>query len=185
MIDKKRMLLFNRLTILVVFILIILLTIKISFSSYETASNSNVVSDIAFYLLDVNKQSEEIKIGDISPDGKDYIYNITVQNYKDDIISEVDLEYNLDLITTTNIPLNYEIKLKNDSTNIITTKEIFQDNDLMYFNKFSTLSYQFTKNKKMSKEYELIINFPKEYNDEAYQGLIDSVKIEVNSKQLT
>lgn len=184
MIDKKRLLLFNRLTLLVILIFIILISIRISFSSYESVSKSNVVSDIAFYLLDVGTQSEELKLDSIAPDDKDYIYNIVVQNYKDDLISEVDLEYSLDVITTTNIPIDYKIQLKNDPTNIISTKETFQDDDLMYFNKYSTGSYQFFKDKKMIKEYQIIVNFPKKYNDEVYQDLIDSVQVVINSKQL-
>ena len=184
MIDKKRFLAFNRITLLILLIIVIIMIITISFSSYETTANGEVVNDIAFYVLDTTKETENIKIGDILPDGKDYIYHISVQNYRDNQVSEVDLEYNITLVTTTNIPIEYKIYEQGMDNNLLSVKEVFTDSDGMYFNRYKTGAYHFTRETKMIDNYELVLNFPKEFSDEEYQGLIDSIEIIIESTQI-
>lgn len=184
MIDKKKFLLFNRLTMIVILIFLILFLINKSFAFFQTTGTGEAISDIAFYVVDANKQSEEVKMFEIAPDDQDYIYNISVTNTKDGKISEVDLEYELTLITTTNLPVEYAIYLDGTNENIITNKEIYQDEDGMYFYKFHIPKQNFIHDETRTDNYQLIINLSSVYSDEAYQGLIDSISIVVDSKQV-
>ena len=87
-------------------------------------------------------------------------------------------------MTTTNLPIDYQIYLGDDTTNIISKKEVFQDEDMMYFNRYMTSTRSFSKDKDMVDKYKIVINFPKEYNDSKYQDLLDSVEVVIESKQV-
>ena len=184
MINKKKFFLINKITLLIFLILIILLSIRFTFSSYEGNVDGKVVSDIAFYLLEAGSYSEELKMFEIEPNGNNYIFNIDVSNYKDNIRSDVNLEYELSLVTTTNLPIDYQIYLGDDSTDIISKREVFQDDDMMYFNRYITSSRSFSKDRDMIDKYKIIVNFPKEYNDFKYQNILDSVEVVIESKQV-
>lgn len=184
MINKKRFFLVNKITLIVFFILIIILSIRFTFSSYEGNVDGKVVSDIAFYLLEAGSYSESLKMFEVEPDGNNYIFNVDVSNYKDNTRSDVDLEYELSLVTTTNLPIDYQIYLGDDTTNIISKKEVFQDEDMMYFNRYMTSTRTFSKDRDMVDKYKIVINFPKEYNDSKYQDLLDSVEVVIESRQV-
>lgn len=183
MIDKKKFIKFNRITIVLILIFILLILGK-TFSSLQTDGSGKAVADIAFYVLDAKTQSEDIKMFEISPDGQDYTYNINVSNFKDDKVNEVDLEYNFTLVTTTNLPVEYAIYLSDSTDNIITSKEIYQDEDGMYFYKFHTSTKNFTHGVKRTDNYKLVINFPEQYQSSEYQDLLESATIYIESKQL-
>ncbi len=184
MIDKRKFNLSIKITLIIVFILILLFLVQKVFSSFQIDSEGKIISDIAFYTLEADKQSENLKMFEIVPDGKDYIYNIDVYNYKDDLVSEVDLEYDFTLVTTTNLPIDYEIYYGDSLDNIITSKEIFQDEDGMYFFKFKTSKKNFTHGVSRKDSYKLVLNFPLEYKNYKYQGLMEGMTIYINSRQV-
>lgn len=184
MIDKKKFLYFNRITFAIIGILLIMLITKVAFSRFFTDSSGVAVGDVAFYIIKPDTQTQTLNMFDIKPDDQDYVYNIDVSNYENDQVSEVDLEYNLSLKTTTNIPVEYKIYLNNQDTNEFNQQEVIQDEDGMYFNQFLTPSQKFNKNQKQTNHYKLIVNFPSKYNEEGYQDLIDSVEITIAAKQV-
>ena len=77
MIDKKKFIKFNRITIVLVLIFILLILGR-TFSSFQTDGKGKANLDIAFYVLDTKTQSEDIKMFEIAPDGQDYVYSINV-----------------------------------------------------------------------------------------------------------
>lgn len=184
MINKKKFNLSIKITLTIVLILILLLLIGNSFAFFQTDGSSKVISDVAFYVVDTKPQSRELKMFEIEPDGKDYIYNIDVSNFKDGKVSEVDIEYEFTLVTSTNLPVDYAIYMGDSTDNIITSKEIYQDEDGMYFYKFFTSSKNFTHGESRTDNYKLVVNFPETYKDYNYQDLMDSMTIYVNSKQV-
>ena len=184
MIDKRKFNLSIKITLIIVFNIILLFLVQKVFSSFQIDSEGKIISDIAFYTLEADKQSENLKMFEIVPDGKDYIYNIDVYNYKDDLVSEVDLEYDFTLVTTTNLPIDYEIYYGDGLDNIITSKEIFQDEDGMYFFKFKTSKKNFTHGVSRKDSYKLVLNFPLEYKNYKYQGLMEGMTIYINSRQV-
>ena len=183
MIDKKKFIKFNRITIVLVLIFILLILGR-TFSSFQTDGKGKANLDIAFYVLDTKTQSEDIKMFEIAPDGQDYVYSINVSNFKNNKTSEVDLEYELTLVTTTNLPVKYEIYLSDSTDNIITSKEIYQDEDGMYFYKFHTPKKNFTHDVKQTDNYKLVVNFPEQYKSSEYQDLLESATIYIDSKQM-
>ena len=165
----------------VCFILLVLL--KSTYASFETNSSGNALSKVAFYILNTKTETENLKISNIKPDGKDNNYLITVSNFNDTKVSDVDLEYSLEIRTTTNIPVTYKLYLNDSSDNIMSTKELVKDTDNTYFYKYNSILQNFTHQAKKTDTYKLVINFPSDYNDEVYQSMIDDVEITVNARQ--
>lgn len=183
MINKKKFLSINRITITLLIIFILLVLLKSTYASFETNSSGNALSKIAFYILNTKTETENLKISNIKPDGKDNNYLITVSNFNDTKVSDVDLEYSLEIRTTTNIPVTYKLYLNDSSDNIMSTKELVKDTDNTYFYKYKSILQSFTHQVKRTDTYKLVINFPSNYNDEVYQSMIDDVEISVNARQ--
>ena len=183
MINKKKFLSINRITITLLIIFILLVILKSTYASFETNSSGNALSKVAFYILNTKTETENLKISNIKPDGKDNNYLITVSNFNDTKISDVDLEYSLEIRTTTNIPVTYKLYLNDSSDNIMSTKELVKDTDNTYFYKYKSILQSFTHQVKKTDTYKLVINFPSNYNDEVYQSMIDDVEISVNARQ--
>lgn len=183
MINKKKFLSINRITITLLIIFILLVILKSTYASFETNSSGNALSKVAFYILNTKTETENLKISNIKPDGKDNNYLITVSNFNDTKVSDVDLEYSLEIRTTTNIPVTYKLYLNDSSDNIMSTKELVKDTDNTYFYKYKSILQSFTHQVKRTDTYKLVINFPSNYNDEVYQSMIDDVEISVNARQ--
>ena len=99
-------------------------------------------------------------------------------------VSEVDLDYTVQIRTTTNIPVSYELYANDDTTNIIGTKQIVQDSNGMYFFNYSPQVGSFTHSVQKTESFTLVINFPSIYNDAAYQDLIETVEVTVDANQV-
>lgn len=184
MINKKRFNVLNRITLTVMGILVLLLLTRTVFTSFYTDSNGTVVNHIAFYVLDSHKQTETLKMFDIKPDSNDYTYEIDVSNFKNGKVSEVDLNVNLSIRTTTNLPVSYALYLEDDNTNILGDREVIQDSNNVYYFKYNPPGFTFTHGVQKTNHYRLTLNFPSSYNNEAYQDLIDSIEITLNANQV-
>lgn len=98
--------------------------------------------------------------------------------------------YNLTLKATTNLPIKYELYMNqnyNDANakNIITSDTTEKDDDGTYFKTMivDTETLEFANPK--TNVYNLVINFPENYNTENFQDIIEMIEIEVESKQWT
>ena len=184
MFDKYRFLISSRIVLIVLGIFGGVILINLTYSLFHTDSNGVIGNRIAFYVVDPKKQTQSIKIGEISPDGQNFSYNIEVSNFKETKVSEVDLDYTFEVVTTTNIPVTYSLYENNGDTNIIGNREIIQDSNGMYFFKYESLAGSFYHDIPKTDKYTLVVNFPQTYNNEKYQDLIDTVQVSVDAKQV-
>lgn len=184
MLDKYRLKLSGRVVLLMCLILISFVFIRLTYSIFHTNSDGTVSNKIAFYVVEARTQTQSIKIGNISPDGQDFSYDIEVANYVNGKVSEVDLDYSLNIVTTTNVPVTYKLYKNNGNTDVIGTREIIQDSNLMYFYKYSPQVGSFTHDVVKRDVYTLVVNFPTRYNKEKYQDLIETVEITVDAQQV-
>lgn len=184
MIDKQRFKLLSRAVLLVVGIFVSLFLIKQVYSIFHTDASGIAANKIAFYVVDAKPQTQQIKIGEIAPDGQNYRYSVEINNFKDGKVSEVDMEYTMSIRTTTNIPVNYELYLGDGTTNIIGTKETVQDANGMYFFKFDSHAGNFVHGVSKTDKFTFVVNFPNTYNDALYQDLIETIEITVNAVQV-
>lgn len=93
-------------------LVILILIVSVAYGWLLRLTRQEVImkGDIAFYVIDtaVEAQSETVTLDSIKP-GEIYIYNITVSNSDGTNISKVDMEYDINIRATTNLPLKYTL----------------------------------------------------------------------------
>ena len=184
MIDFKKFIKLNKVFILIALLIILLLIMPISYSIFYSQKDSNITVDAAYYVIDTNIINDTIKLDDIIPSEENYNYVFTISNYKDGYRSETDMEYDLVIKTTTNLPLNYSLYLNDDNQNIFSGDEIITDEDGMYFRKFTTSTKTLSHLNDEINTYTLSVNFPKTYEDSLIDYSVEAIIIEINSRQI-
>lgn len=125
MINKKKVVI---VILLIIAIIIAAIQIRKTLARYETTATAERDVDVAFSILDNDFQTDTIFINEIYPKSTPFEYRFTVSNFKNDKIAETDLEYEIAITTTTNLPLRYEIT-RNGSTYTDLQDELFTDSD--------------------------------------------------------
>ena len=189
MIDIKKFLKYNRLTIAIIILAILLFIVPITYSRFQSTRTPNTEIETAFYIIDSNYETKSVHLDDLVPSDTPYTYNFTVANNNGTDRAETDIEYTIEITSTTNLPLTYALYLNQeytdeDSTNIIINDITQQDEYGTYFKKMVTESKKFSHLKDESNSYQMTVVFPKEYEDFEYQGIIEGIIITVKSKQV-
>lgn len=188
MINKKRKKIFIKF-ILFLIILIVITNLAITISKYETLFSTEGDLEVAIYLLKEEFSAVPIKLNAIVPRNDAYVYNFTVSNNNGTDRTETLLEYELKLVATTNLPLEYELYMNekhtdSGATNIINSDVISQDEDGTYFRTMTTPTNNFGYETNETNTYQLVIHFPATYKSPEYQNLIEGLEIQINSKQI-
>lgn len=174
--------------IILVALLCLLLLVRQTFARYQTITSAATEIEYAFYVLDTDYQTTEINIGNIVPREDNYEYIFSVSNFNTIRRTETNLTYDLWIRTTTNLPLNYDLyELESledtNTTSIIESDSIIQDEHGTYFRKITAPSKEFSYREDQTYFYKLVINFPLAYKDSQYQDIIESIEINIDSKQ--
>lgn len=160
-----------------------------TFAFYNSNASLSLDIQTAIYVVEPGEMSFNIDLEKIIPSDEPYIYTFSVSNFDEEKRTDVDLEYDLEVITTTNLPLNYKLYYNayDLSTNdIITTRDIRQDEDSSYYNYFKVdQKYSFTYKENQTHIYYLIIEFPTTYKDIIeYSDAIDNIQVKINTQQV-
>lgn len=186
-INRRKSIIIAKLLVNVLCIILILILLERTFAKYKTEVTSQTEIQAAFYLLNDEYQSTNIKLDSLEPRDNEYVYTFSISNNKSNARTETSLEYELNIITTTNLPLSYKLYKNEDyktGTNIITSDDILPDEHGTYFRTIKTEKEVFTHTKNETNIYTLVIKFPKQYNKVEYQDIIELITIEINSNQL-
>ena len=96
-------------------------------------------------ILDIIKKHKTriTNLAELLPQDDAYVYTFSIGNEAGDERAEVDLEYELTLRTTTNLPLSYELYMNQDytdegATSIITENVVDYDEQGTYFRTIKT-----------------------------------------------
>lgn len=213
MINKKRLI--KCLVIISLIIIIIFATIQIrkTLARYESTTTTNRDVDVAFWVVDNDFKSDRILIKDIYPATTSYDYSFSVSNFDpgileaeiDDKIAETDIEYDIIITTTTNLPLNYVIKKDGITCNNVQQKLYTDEHGTVYREmKFGTIEEPYPlemdtivpeidengnetgKNikKKKTDNYVLEVEFPVKYSaNEQYADLMEDIQINLTARQ--
>lgn len=189
MFDKNRLILMGKLLVLVVALIITISLTPVVFSRYETEAATVASNEIAFYILKENYYTESLNITSIIPQSAPYVYNFTVANNDGIHRAETDMEYDLSIITTTNLPLVYALYMNqayndNGAVSIIVSDSITADSDGTYWKTITTAKQNFGYTTNQSNSYQLVIYFPVTYTHYKYQDIAEMVQIVINSKQV-
>lgn len=190
MTNKKLRRLYSKLIILILCLLIIARIFVLVLSKYESISDSYANVDIAFYLFKEDYKTMTINLASILPQDNAYVFEFTIGNQDGIETAEVDLEYELTLRTTTNLPLTYELYMNQQytdegATNIIKENTIALDEDGTYFRTMTTEKITLPYTQGTTNLYQLVVYFPANYDQENYQDIIELLEITVNAQQVT
>lgn len=181
----------NKVKVLVVLILIFLLAkiISYTFALFESNSNSTANLEIAYYILEEDYQSMNINLGSLLPREEPYIYSFSIANNNGENRLETNMQYDLKIRTTTNLPLQFEL-YKNEeyetsgSQDIINSTKTELDEYNTYFTTYTTPISYFGYESDEKNVYQLVVYFPSMYNSIDYQDVIENVEIIIESKQI-
>lgn len=160
-------------------------------SSYQTIVTGNISSNIAFYLTKSDYQVQQIYLSSLVPRREPYVYNFSVSNRDGNKTSDVDIEYVLKVISTTNLPLRFELYmnenyLSNDATNLANTNNTTIEND-----EHNTIFKVITLQKQdllygtpSTNNYTLLIYYDESNTNAKYQDTIESIRIVTDSRQI-
>lgn len=160
-------------------LIIALLLTSVTSARYLSSMSGSDNADVAKWIVDVESISEKVKFT-MSRDSGDSIqtqnYGFNVNNYMDDTVSEVALQY--DIVLILNKPLQDYVTMElveNDQTEYDYTLD---DDNKTYI--FKNINY-FNANVKISHHYKIIFtgDFSQKLSSENYD-----ITIQVNAQQI-
>jgi len=202
MINKKK--LFKSLIIisLIIIIIVAIMQIRNTLARYETTANSERDVDVALWIVDNDFKSDRILIEDIYPSDTPFEYIFTVSNFQDTKIAETDMEYEILLTSTTNLPLSYEITRNGTTCSKggllypdAEQSELYTDDDGTIYRKITigtsdnpfvinTIDNMTNRKSKITDTFVVKVTFPKEYSvNEQYADLMEDIKIDLTARQ--
>ena len=149
-------------------------------NAFVKSSNQGIAS---FVFEADNVEEIDLELNDLVPGTKkEYLFSVT--NTKNNVISDVTVEYQLIIKTYHFIPLTIDLyKIENE-------KEIFvgKCDESVSRNSSNELVCNMPKellNNSVEEQnnYKLKIEFPEKYNDISYSNLVDFINIEIESWQ--
>lgn len=175
-------------SILLVVTLITIRNFEFTQARYESEVELDVSPNLAFFIVDVTTASGHIKLDSMVPRTEPYLYTFSVSNFKGNRRANVDLTYSIELITTTNMPLEFRVYKGNNMTlNDVDSDTITADSNGVYYRHLvmdgvSTMNYS----SNVTDTYTLWVQFPlsSSNNPEMYAGLIDLVDIKIDAEQV-
>lgn len=190
MIDKKKLRKSLLILLLIAIIIIAIILIRNTLARYETTATSEKDVDVAFWTIDNSFKSERLLIKDIYPSDTSFNYTFTVSNFEvaEDGTTvtkraETDLNYDLVLTTTTNLPLEYTIQ-KNGSS-CTKNETLYADEDGTYYKEIRLPQSRMNQGADITDTYVIKVNFPKSnYTNVDYADLIEYIKIDLSAKQI-
>jgi len=183
--DLKKYLVFS---ILFMITIVALGTYRFTEARYETNTRVRVTPTLAFFVVGVESETGQIKLESMIPRTNAYLYKFEVSNFSENKKANVDLRYSIEIITTTNMPLEFKIFKGEDSeidevdSDTFTTDENGVHYRHLVINDVSTMSYQSL----VTDSYILWVEFPLRFKDSPnyYAGIIDLVDIKINAEQV-
>ena len=195
--EKKQKISYRNLIILIVaIILLIIIGITITMARYKSTGSSSVMAEVAFFVVEEGFQEGNIMLEGLYPREDPFEYEFTIANTDGTITAETSIDYTIDMVITTNLPLDIKMYRKtsnggnyselNDEDIIENKIEVREVGDTWttYVRKIKIKDGNFKFNRAQTDTYKLSATFPIEYNDiEEFEGMIDNVAITVDAKQ--
>ncbi len=186
----------DRLIIIILLIVIVItigvfLVMSITFSKYQTNITGNVASNIAFYLTKADYQVQQIKLTTVKPREDPYVYTFSVSNRDGNKVSDVDISYILKIVTTTNLPLEYELYMNesytsNSATNLVSSSNtvVAADEYGTYFKTITMPGEDLLYATPKTNNYTLLIYYNEDETNAKYQDTVESIKLIIGSQQI-
>lgn len=187
--EKKRFLLVVLGMFLLIFVAFKLF--QIAYAAYESSAKLNANIEKALYILEEGGLSFNIDLNKIEPSSSPYIYKFSISNFYGSKHSDVDIEYQLSIRSTTNLPLVYELYRNqnyDDSSaiNLFDSFMVQQDEDGAWYNFFEGREkYFFSYNEDSTDIYTLVIYFDEQYKNVLdYADNLENIEVKIDSHQV-
>lgn len=170
----------------IILLLLTVFSIGITYSVFQSGSHMNIDDmKIAKFLFDSELQDDiNLEVSSLLP-GDEKEYQFAVTNRLGDAQSDVSVEYQISLSTYHFIPLDIELYLLDgEEILVLDCDESYsrnEYNELVCNTEPRILLHDENKNH----NYSLKLIFNEEYNDEAFSGLVDFIKVDIKSWQIT
>ena len=171
-------------------LLLIIYLITRAYGSYITTAKLRADIDKAIYVFEEETMSFNIDENKIIPSNDPYTYTFSVQNYNSTQTSDVDLTYNINIRSTTNLPLEISLYRNENysasgATNIIGSPTLRQDADGAWYKLYTESDdYALSYNTQTKDIFTLVIVFPKSYSlNTTYADITENIEVIINSKQ--
>lgn len=171
--------------IFVVLLVLLVFLIPYTLSRFKTEARSTAEVDIAFFVANDQYTHQDINLYDMEP-GSENDYTFSVSNTKDGNRTEVNLTYYVEIVSTTNLPLDFDLYLTNSGIDVpfISEEEIESDDDGTFFKVIKTPSRTFDYSSDYLDSYKLHVKFPSEYVNYKYQDVAENIEIRVIARQI-
>ncbi len=187
--EKKRFLLFSFFLLMCLYLAFKLL--GLAYASYESSAKLNANIDRAIYLIDNEGMSFNIDSKQIIPSNDSYVYKFSISNFNASLNSDIDVEYELVVTTTTNLPLTFELYRNENyddssAVNLFSSPRVVQDSDGAWYNIYEPSGvYEMKYSEQITDIYTLVINFPKAYSSNSvYADSIENIEVMIKSRQI-
>ncbi len=184
-------------TFIILFLLVDLVAIMTIFNVSNARYESNAVAetqlDVALFAIS-ERDDYYITLDKMVPREDPYVYRFSISNTDENgTLTDVKMKYDLRLIATTNLPLEYKLYLNQNylsptARNILDQgqDEIIPDDDGTFFRVMTTPEQRFGFSYVQTYNYTLLVYFPDDEGnkDSKYQDQIESIRIDINAKQL-
>lgn len=142
-------------------LIIALLLTSVTSARYLSSMSGSDNADVAKWVVDVEYDSlDKVEMKRPSDDGiKEEKYSFSVKNYKDNVVSEVALKYDIVIILNEDLPTGVTIKLNNTELSFDNKKCILNDvgiipaltrksidYELSFIGDFDTIGSNYTRN---------------------------------------
>lgn len=173
--------------------LILILTLFVAFgllgkayATYQSNVKLNANIEQALYIFGGEKMTFNIDPSKIVPSATPYSYKFSVSNFDANKQSDINLEYTVDVKTTTNLPLTLSLYRNGTSTNLLSSVSYEEDEDGSWYRIYETSdTYKMSYTEKVTDIYTLEVLFPAEYAvDTTYADAIENIEITLKSKQI-
>lgn len=173
--------------------IILVLTLFVSFgllgkayATYQSNVKLNANIEQALYIFGGEKMTFNIEPSKIVPSATPYSYKFSVSNFDANKQSDINLEYTVDVKTTTNLPLTLSLYRNGTSTNLLSSVSYEEDEDGSWYRIYETSdTYKMSYTEKVTDIYTLEVLFPAEYAvDTTYADAIENIEITLKSKQI-
>lgn len=186
--EKSKKISYRNLIILIVaIILLIIIGITITMARYRSTGNTEVMAEVAFFVVEEGFQTGNVMLEGLYPRADAFEYDFTVSNTDGTNVAETSIEYDMELVITTNLPL--QIEIYKDGAKLTSADDIENNIELdetrqCYIRRIKIKNGSFTFNQSKTDIYTLSAVFPESYsNVEEYEGMIDNVAITLEAKQ--
>ena len=184
---SKKIVTISGILLLLVFFIIFAI-IRTSNARYASTATSATNLDVALYALSEDNDLT-ILLDTLVPRTEPYVYTFSVVNSDGTNITDTTLYYDLKIIATTNIPLEYKLCMNKSNcasssvASDINVNMVAPDADGTFFRTMTTTRQEFGYEHEERNNYTLLVYFPTTYKSSQYQDLVESIQINVDSKQ--